>query len=1169
MPRPAPAFEARPALRLRIERAGATHGTVLLTRSGSGGDGVGKTQLAAACARQALAAGTGLVVWADASDPARVTAAYARAARLTGVPEATGEDADADARAFLDWLATTGRRWLIVLDDITDPEALGRWWPPATAAGPGRALATVRHRRNHRSARGRATVEIGPYTPGEAVSYLRRRLTAAGRQDLLDDRVTDLAEALDRHPLALSQAAAYLLNMDTPCAAYLTLFRSTRSRSHPTPSPPDALPATAPHPPPDDRADRTPIPPPTPRAGQPPAPDPDRDPDRAPGPAPIEAPTRPDDGTGRPQPAPAPAPGSTHSHLLEPAPSEAVRTNPAPPPDAEPLGRDGSSRSRTTHLVSSPSHPAYGPEPARVPASVLPASVLPAEAGTGMAPTPGEVPTHPEGALRGPHQCGRPAPAPTPVPVPLEGVGSASEAVDPDDATRSPHSTRVAESALPERPGPGPDPETVLPGSPAPCSGPGPRPRPGPAPAPVSIAAPVNGPTVHRAEPVRLPDSGTSEGAAPDPGAVPVHPAGGGAPSPSDSGHPDRGLAPADHAGRSPHPAGGGTPAPSDSGHPVRGLVPGPAPVRPAPHSVQRATHPPRPTRHQAGSPSAPPTTTPNGLATAPVLPARGAAQPPSHTPAAAPPSPAPAAGTPPPDRASTPLPASAPSVPPHPIDPAFAPTPPHPDHLTPSHAHAHPHAEPPATSPPPSTTPSPASPAAPTRPAPSPPSTPLTAPTAPTPPTALPPPARTTHLLCLAAAQDCDPVGLAAPALRLAAALGPGAHPAVLWTGAAFTRHLGDATGGEVDPGQARDAVRLLHRYGLLGEDPQPDGPSLVRVHARTVRVARLKARPTARVLRAAADALHEHWPETDHTDPELALVLASRTRLLAADPSEALWSPAPHPVLARAGHCLNALGLHRAAAFHWQHLARRTEDANGPDHPATLAHRTGLATAYALAGYRAEALELKERLVADHARLAGPEAPATLSARIRLAGSYLDLNRFSEAAALLEEVVAAAERTHGPAHPETLGARAHLAGALTAAGRTEEALVLEEENLDAYDHLLGRDHPDTLTCAANLGIAYWTAGRYPEALALQERAGADHLRLLGPDHPDTLVSLANLAVTLRALGREEEARARYATVTAALERVLGPDHPRTRHARTYLTHWPPPPTRRRRRRP
>ena len=239
VPALASAFQPRPGLRDQIAKArtagagsgggagdgGAGAGGVVLTQVLSGGGGVGKSQLAAACAGQAVADRTDLVVWADASAPGGVIAAYALAAARVQAPGVTRQQdgAEADARAFLDWAAATSRSWLVVLDDITDPAGAAAWWP-ASHAGTGWVLATTRRRDPVLSGGGRHVVDIDVYEAAEAVGYLRQRLTEARKAHLLDDRAGDLARALGWLPLALSHAAAYMIGQRVTCGGYLDLY---------------------------------------------------------------------------------------------------------------------------------------------------------------------------------------------------------------------------------------------------------------------------------------------------------------------------------------------------------------------------------------------------------------------------------------------------------------------------------------------------------------------------------------------------------------------------------------------------------------------------------------------------------------------------------------------------------------------------------------------------------------------------------------------------------------------------------------------------------------------------------------------------------------------------------------------------------------------------------
>ncbi|MEU4064356.1 tetratricopeptide repeat protein [Streptomyces wedmorensis] len=229
VPALASAFQPRSTLRDRIESARSGGRSVVLTQVLSGGGGFGKTQLAAACATDALAQGVDLVVWASATEVQQVITQYAQAAADIRLPGATGQDPEADARALLRWLATTSRRWLVVLDDIAHLTELSSWWP-ASRTGTGWVLATTRLNDARLTGGRRTRIDIDVYSPEEADAYLRERLDGDGMGHLLDDRAADLAEALGHLPLALGLAAAHMINEDLTCSAYLRRFGDRRTR---------------------------------------------------------------------------------------------------------------------------------------------------------------------------------------------------------------------------------------------------------------------------------------------------------------------------------------------------------------------------------------------------------------------------------------------------------------------------------------------------------------------------------------------------------------------------------------------------------------------------------------------------------------------------------------------------------------------------------------------------------------------------------------------------------------------------------------------------------------------------------------------------------------------------------------------------------------------------
>ncbi|KAA8889002.1 tetratricopeptide repeat protein [Nocardia colli] len=174
--------------------------------------GVGKTQLAAALARDDIDSGTELVGWVDAETLETACAGLAEIAERLGVADPEGDSA-VSARRLRDCLAGRRQAGLLVFDNVVDPDAIR---PLLPIAGGTRVLITSTNR--DCDALGRS-VDLGSYTRQQSVHYLTQ---ATGRPDVADAGL--VAAALGDLPLALSCAAATITGRRLDYARYRDLL---------------------------------------------------------------------------------------------------------------------------------------------------------------------------------------------------------------------------------------------------------------------------------------------------------------------------------------------------------------------------------------------------------------------------------------------------------------------------------------------------------------------------------------------------------------------------------------------------------------------------------------------------------------------------------------------------------------------------------------------------------------------------------------------------------------------------------------------------------------------------------------------------------------------------------------------------------------------------------
>ena len=299
-------------------------------------------------------------------------------------------------------------------------------------------------------------------------------------------------------------------------------------------------------------------------------------------------------------------------------------------------------------------------------------------------------------------------------------------------------------------------------------------------------------------------------------------------------------------------------------------------------------------------------------------------------------------------------------------------------------------------------------------------------------------------------------------------------------------------------------------------------------------------------------------------------------------------------------------AHGNPRVAAGAFAVLAEVSKDADGLEHPETLAAFANYAAALRLAGeldkarpileglvavYETAGGDSREKLVvmdalaatlreqgeleraehyqrlvcADLSRTRGDEHPDTLTARHNLVLILTRREDLRSARELAEHVLEARQRTLGADHPETLASMSALASVLRKQGELARAETVQRHVLDACQARLGPSHPRTVTAKNNLSVTLRQRGLYGESIRLGIEALTSSRDFLGPGHPTTKDTAYNLRATLQEEwgeaadlyreGHVSDALRRFEAVLTVTMQIFGPDDPDTQFVATEVS--------------
>ena len=393
-------------------------------------------------------------------------------------------------------------------------------------------------------------------------------------------------------------------------------------------------------------------------------------------------------------------------------------------------------------------------------------------------------------------------------------------------------------------------------------------------------------------------------------------------------------------------------------------------------------------------------------------------------------------------------------------------------------------------------------------------------------------------------------PAGLGWPALALISVMDPDGIPGDVLTAPSACRYVTDRPGDGSDAGQraVRATVGNLARVGLVAIDPVSHGGK-VRLHSSVSAAVRAYLSPSdlGHVIRGAADALLESWPEPGgQPEQEQAFLdCAAALQSVGGSTEGPLWRPEVHPLLFRAGRSLQNARLTDLATEHWQRLRATSEQVLGPWHTRTEDAKENLGLAYEASGRGTDAVAVFSELLTGKESRRGPEHPSVIVARGNLARACSSAGQPAAAIQHYDRMAADSSRVFGPAHPGTLHARTCLAQALQAAGRPADAITAHQELVADCERILGADHSSTLAARASLAASYQAAGQVKPAIDQYRRVLARQEAAHGPDHPDTIATRAALATALNATRRRLTAVKQYERVLECRERTLDANHP------------------------
>lgn len=216
-----PHFTGREAEIERLHNELAASGAAVLRHPPAalfGMGGVGKTQIAAEYAHR-FGNEYEVVWWVRSDQEDNIQSSLVALGTRLQLPSVSPADRDRSLNVVIDALqsGTPYERWLIIFDDVRQPEQLTRYIPRN-----GHVIVTSRVSEWH-TVLNTDGIEVREFPRPATLEFLRDRVPQLASAD--ETEVDRLASVLGDLPLAAEHAAAYLHQMGSPAAEYIDAFQ--------------------------------------------------------------------------------------------------------------------------------------------------------------------------------------------------------------------------------------------------------------------------------------------------------------------------------------------------------------------------------------------------------------------------------------------------------------------------------------------------------------------------------------------------------------------------------------------------------------------------------------------------------------------------------------------------------------------------------------------------------------------------------------------------------------------------------------------------------------------------------------------------------------------------------------------------------------------------------